>query len=263
MDIVEKYLCAWNSHDVEAIRQCFHAEGVYIDSNLNEEVSAEQFSQRAGELFTCFPELKITLIERTGSLEQGLMASRWALSGALPGQSLYGVDMLCIKEGLLQSVQVYFDYATGRTFAKVPSLHLKYQPKASNTKSIEKYRTSGLSNNEAVEIHTKLEMLMAESQPFLQPDLSLSMLASALDISTNHLSQVVNSMCGCNFYQYVNRYRIAFSQQLIEADKSQTLTSLVIALDSGFQSTSTFYAAFKKETGMSPSAYRQQLTSAC
>lgn len=263
MDIVEKYLWAWNNHDVEAIRQCFHAEGVYIDSNLNEEVSAEQFSQRAGELFTCFPELKITLIERTGSLERGLMASHWALSGALPGRSLYGVDMLCIKEGLLQSVQVYFDYATGRTFAKVPSLHLKYQPKASSTSSIEKYRTSGLSNNEAIEIHTKLEMLMAESQPFLQPDLSLSMLASALDISTNHLSQVVNSMCGCNFYQYVNRYRIAFSQQLIEADKSQTLTSLVIALDSGFQSTSTFYSAFKKETGMNPSAYRQQLTSAC
>jgi AraC-like DNA-binding protein len=70
---------------------------------------------------------------------------------------------------------------------------------------------------------------------------------------------VVNSLYHKNFHEFVNHHRIAFAKQLLDNDHAQRQTSLVLSLESGFRSTSTFYSAFKKETGVTPSEYRQSL----
>ncbi|MFC3152759.1 helix-turn-helix domain-containing protein [Litoribrevibacter euphylliae] len=262
--ITDQYLEAWNNHDADAILACFHPDGVYIDANLDDEIPASLFALRAQELFDCFPNLTVTIDQRNVQGE-GLVASPWRLSGVLPGKELSGVDMLCIRENKLQSVQVYFSHSTGRLFAKVPSLHLNYRPHQAGEKdeagaqSAEKYRTSGLTREAMLSIQQQLETVMAQDKVFLQPELSLSHLADQLSISTNHLSQVVNSLYHKNFHEFVNHHRIAFAKQLLDNDHAQRQTSLVLSLESGFRSTSTFYSAFKKETGVTPSEYRQSL----
>lgn len=268
MKVSEQYLSAWNRHDSAALLNCFLPDGVYIDANLNDEIPASLFALRAEELFRSFPDLRVTIEEQTKN-ETGVIATRWSLSGALPGKVLRGVDLLCVREDKLQSVQVYFDYKTGLIFSKVPSLHLRYQPQQSEIEvsnkhlgkqtPCHKYRTSGLSLEEATAMKDHLENLMTDKVLFLQPDISLSKLAKLLNTSTNHLSQVINSQFYCNFYDFINRYRIDYVKRIIEKSSTQN-KALSLAIDSGFRSTSTFYSAFKKETGLSPSEYRATLS---
>ena len=267
MDVVEQYLNAWNTHDFKAIEDCFLPEGIYIDSNINEEVSAHQLALRASELFACFPKFKVCVEDRTPNAG-GLVATRWTIHGALPGLVLSGVDMVCIRQGKIQSVQVYFDRDTGRAFAKVPSLHLKYVPRTpsrvdkAGASELIKYRTSGLADQELINIRKALQHLMHAEQRYLDHDVSLSKLADELQVSTNHLSQTINSEFHCNFYQFINELRISFARQLIMSDEAHELKALTISLESGFKSTSTFYAAFKKTMGMTPKEYKIQFEKA-
>jgi AraC-like DNA-binding protein len=264
MDVVEQYLNAWNAHDAMAIEDCFLPEGIYIDSNMNVEVSAHQLSLRATELFISFPNFKVEINERSPNAS-GLVASRWTILGAFPGLTLSGVDIICIHQEKIQSVQVYFDRDTSKIFAKVPSLHLKYVPESRSlidsegVTKLAKYSTSGLSDQELTGISQKVEHLMHAEHRYLDHDLSLSKLADTLQISTNHLSQTINTKFHCNFYQFINDLRINFAKQLIVSNKAPELKVLSISLESGFKSTSTFYAAFKKVTGMTPKEYKMQI----
>ena len=58
---------------------------------------------------------------------------------------------------------------------------------------------------------------------------------------------------GQSFFDYVNGWRIEEAKPLIRNGEQ---TVLAIAYEVGFNSRSSFYAAFKKQTGVTPSAYK-------
>lgn len=119
-----------------------------------------------------------------------------------------------------------------------------------------KYEKSGLSLEMSKKIHASLIELMNKKQPYLDPELTLFTLAEMLGIPSNHLSQVINSVEGKNFFDFINRYRVEHVKEIINLNKYQNFTHLGIALDSGFNSKSSFYRAFKKFTGVTPSSYK-------
>ncbi len=108
----------------------------------------------------------------------------------------------------------------------------------------------------AAELHPwrdKLQQLMADEQPWLEPELTLAELAHRLRTNTSLLSHVINTGCGQNFNDFVNSYRVAEAERKLQ-DPRLTHYSLVgIALESGFNSKSTFNRVFKKLTGRTPS----------
>ncbi|MAA87191.1 helix-turn-helix domain-containing protein [Haliea salexigens] len=120
----------------------------------------------------------------------------------------------------------------------------------------QKYQRSALSPELASSLVEELEALMANKSPFLDPNLSLSNLAQALSVSTNYLSQAINDQLKLNFFDCVNGYRVRHSLPLL-AQSSKTV--LEIAMDSGFNSKSAFYTAFRKHQGMTPGTYRKQV----
>jgi AraC-like DNA-binding protein len=120
----------------------------------------------------------------------------------------------------------------------------------------QKYLRSALSPALASSLVEELEALMASKALYLDPNLSLSNLAQALSVSTNYLSQAINDQLQVNFFDYVNGYRIRHSLPLLAQSPK---TVLEIAMDSGFNSKSAFYTAFRKHQGMTPGAYRKQI----
>jgi len=88
-------------------------------------------------------------------------------------------------------------------------------------------------------------------------NLTLPKLASLVDCSVNHLSQVINSAIGMNFFDYVNQYRIEHAKRLLSQKDGRKLSVLNIAFTVGFNSHSSFYSAFKKASGQTPAQYRQ------
>jgi len=122
-----------------------------------------------------------------------------------------------------------------------------------------KYAKSGLSPDTAKEIHRRLQSVMKNERLFTQPELTLTDLASRLEIHPNYLSQVINDLEGVNFYDYVNALRIEEFKKLVALRENQKYTFLALAYDCGFNSKSAFNRFFKKITGLSPSEYSKKI----
>jgi AraC-like DNA-binding protein len=78
-------------------------------------------------------------------------------------------------------------------------------------------------------------------------------------ISIHDLSYLLNEAFGMNFFRFINLYRIEEAKQLMISEKYRHLNILGIAYSAGFNSKTTFNTAFKKETGVSPSQFMQQV----
>jgi len=115
------------------------------------------------------------------------------------------------------------------------------------------YQKSSLKEELAKEKHNTLTDLMVNQKPYLDPNLTLNSLAQLLDIPPHHLSQIINQFEEQNFNDFVNKYRV---EKFIDlASQVSHLSFLGIALDSGFNSKSTFNTVFKKHKGVTPSQY--------
>ncbi|GAB5418408.1 MAG: hypothetical protein Crog3KO_11650 [Crocinitomicaceae bacterium] len=84
-------------------------------------------------------------------------------------------------------------------------------------------------------------------------DMSLSKMAEILDTPAYKLSKTINEKMDTNFNDLINSKRIDASLVLLEKNKQFTIES--IAQEVGFKSKSTFYRAFKKNKGITPSQY--------
>ncbi|WP_109436306.1 helix-turn-helix domain-containing protein [Aquimarina sp. AU119] len=102
----------------------------------------------------------------------------------------------------------------------------------------------------------ELEFLMKEAKIYRDANLGLDSISTELNISGNYLSQLVNKVTGRNFTDYVNGFRIEDAKSKLRNPEFINYTIIAIALESGFNSKSTFYSAFKKLTGISPKEYR-------
>lgn len=102
----------------------------------------------------------------------------------------------------------------------------------------------------------KVDAYIIEKQRFLDPYLGLEELANELDMSATHLSRLINTYSDHNFSDYINSLRIQQAKELLNDDSFCRYTIVSIGLECGFNSKSTFYAAFKKFTSQTPSEYR-------
>lgn len=105
----------------------------------------------------------------------------------------------------------------------------------------------------------KLDHLMSEEKPYLDPDLTLRSLAEMLDIPANQLSQLLNEGFNQNFSEYINTYRLEAFKSKAADPSQQHLTLLALAFDSGFNSKTVFNTFFKKMMGKTPSAYWKEV----
>lgn len=121
-----------------------------------------------------------------------------------------------------------------------------------------KYENSTLSRAEAAAHLQALTALMETRKPFLDPNLTVSRLATMLHISPRHLSQVINESLQRNFFDFVNAYRIEEAKKALGDFSANRRNVLEIAYESGFNSKSVFNTAFKKFTGLTPTQYRRR-----
>ena len=84
--------------------------------------------------------------------------------------------------------------------------------------------------------------------------LSRREIADAIGVSENHLSRIFRRELGITPWDYLNRYRIKQAKELlISTDRS--ITS--VALEVGFNDPAYFSRVFRKQVGLSPSAFRE------
>ena len=116
------------------------------------------------------------------------------------------------------------------------------------------YARSALDTQAQARLLARLDREMAQKALWQAPVLTLRDLAAAAGAKPFYVSQALNQGRGVSFYDYVNGWRIAEAQRLLrETDRSV----IDIAFSVGFNAKSTFNAAFRKQVGMAPSAWRR------
>jgi AraC-like DNA-binding protein len=121
----------------------------------------------------------------------------------------------------------------------------------------EKYANKKMDKAEATKLVQHLEQLMATKKVYTNADIKLNDLAAKLEISSHQLSQLLNDKLGKSFTAYINDYRIKQACDIIAVDNSLKLEA--VGYEVGFNSKSTFFAAFKKHTGTTPKMFKEQL----
>lgn len=105
-------------------------------------------------------------------------------------------------------------------------------------------------------IEQRLRTAMDRDEAWRNADLTLAELADRVGTTTHKLSAVLNSRVEQNFYDFVNGYRVREVQRLLLQPETTSRTLLTMAMNAGFASKSTFNAVFRRQVGMTPSAWR-------
>ena len=102
----------------------------------------------------------------------------------------------------------------------------------------------------------RINDMMERDKPYLDSELKLSDLATALGTNRNTISSCINSQYGSSFSQFVNNYRISHAQKLMRTQPNMKISE--VWATSGFTTESSFFRSFKAVTGMTPSEWKQK-----
>ena len=94
---------------------------------------------------------------------------------------------------------------------------------------------------------------------YSDPQLTIPDLMSDFDVSERHLFRVFKQFFSVTPHAYLSQYRISMAGRLLATNIDMKIET--ISLRCGYRSRSQFIQAFKKETGSTPSQFRQEIES--
>lgn len=110
-----------------------------------------------------------------------------------------------------------------------------------------------IDNTNAQSLFQEVNRIILDRRLYQHPRLSLRELSTETGVQEKTLSWIINQGAGKNFSEYINQLRVdAACSQLMKLQSGNLLDT---AYAVGFSSKSTFNAAFKKQTGMTPSQF--------
>jgi AraC-like DNA-binding protein len=122
-----------------------------------------------------------------------------------------------------------------------------------------KYKSSHLSADDKQQLLSQIIEVMDTSEEIYSPDFSLERLAMLAGSKYKYVSQVINEYYEQNFNNFLNSYRIKEACKRIDNHgQYANMTIEAIANSVGFRSRSSFFTAFKRITGLTPSEYVRQ-----
>ena len=246
---VTSYIEAWNEQDASSVTEHLCPNGHYIDEVFQQQISREALFEELVDYF----QSDHYFYEVTGDiLTNGkTIAFQYCAKPMAPDSRTaiwHGAEFITLRGNSALEIRDYYQ-------ARV-SL-----PRSQRGDDAARYMKSGLREEMMAQLLEALECLMVERQLYLDPELSLPKLADYLNTTVNHVSQTINAGLQTTFFDYINQKRVEAAIKLMQSDTSSREAILDIALEVGFNSTSTFYNAFRKVTGQTPGAYRQRIVS--
>lgn len=246
-DFVASYFEAWNHRDAGAVASHLASDGTYCDMPLQRTLAG--------------PEL-IAYLQDYFARD----CNRYRLVGEiLSGESTIAFQYQAVPEdGGADAAWTGAEFVTLEGDAAVQiedyyrSPDLELAPGSGGPqwqRRVQRYAKSGLDEDALQQVMRRLETHMERERCYLRADLTLPQLAGEMDCSINHLSQVINAGCGMSFYDYVNGYRVRRATELLAAPDARPILDIALAV--GFNSSSTFYSAFRKVTGKTPAQFRK------
>lgn len=249
-DFVDSYFAAWNSGDATRVAEHLCSGGLYCDEPFQQRLAGTALIAHLAEYF-----------------------SNVSYHYELVGDVLFSDDTVAFQyrefpkdskhaEGSVWGGAEFIQLAGNQAvqindYYRIPGA---VTPRGVTAQDGRRYAKSGLDEQAMAHLLNALEHAMHQERIYLDSELSLPRLAEQLNCSVNHLSQAINAGHSMSFFDYVNQYRVTEAARMLREKDCQFPAILDVALSVGFNSTSTFYTAFKKATGQTPAKYRRNLS---
>ncbi|TJY37768.1 helix-turn-helix domain-containing protein [Pontimicrobium aquaticum] len=174
----------------------------------------------------------------------------WLLIPVERFAGFFDVDIILINNlsSLILPLHIYF--ISFITFSQQNSSKLILKNKLSSESD----------NNELQSIIEQSNTVFIKEKLYLNPDLTLTILAKKIGVREHALSMAINKILQINFFDYVNKQRVLEAQKLLKDPKKKQYTIEHIGTLSGFSSKATFYRAFVKHTGKTPGQFSKSLS---
>ncbi|WP_162843317.1 helix-turn-helix domain-containing protein [Ichthyenterobacterium magnum] len=109
-----------------------------------------------------------------------------------------------------------------------------------------------------VNLFNEIFSYIEKNKLYLNPDLNVSIIANTFNISKGYLSRLISFNSELNFNDYINTLRVEEAKTMLNDKVYNDYTILAIGLESGFNSKTSFYSAFKKFTNKTPNQYKKE-----
>tara|TARA_R110002073_G_scaffold247738_1_gene410669 strand:+ start:571 stop:1719 length:1149 start_codon:yes stop_codon:yes gene_type:complete len=174
----------------------------------------------------------------------------WLLIPVKRFAGFFDVDIILINNFSYLILPLHIYFISFITFSQQTSSQLVLKIKA----------ISEIDKDELQKVIQKSDRSLLEEKLYLNPDLTLTVLAEKISIREHTLSMAINQILKMNFFDYVNKQRVKEAQKLLKNPEKKQYTVEYIGTLAGFSSKATFYRAFAKHTGKTPGQFSKSLT---
>lgn len=235
--------------------------------NLRNSNQFEFIHHIGGHLFSVFIFYKTSLFIKKHKTETNNQYSstndkelKWAknfmLSGVVFTLVMHFLD-LGFLETLINVALLYWICIYGVRQQTVQNLIQKYKP--ATAVKVKEYKTEIKTDSSNKELFKKIEQILSQKKIFQNSNLNIVDIANLTNEHPKKISTVINTISNKNFKSYINSFRIEEAKSILKSDNSDNFSIEGISLEVGFKSKSAFYDAFKKETGTTPTNYKNDL----
>jgi len=178
------------------------------------------------------------------------------------------VDLMITLSEIFFDYNVLWDDFITLTFLIIAMFYLGFNGLKQSTiylpnflgDTLSKYSSySVLQPSESDALRSKIDNCLQQEAMYLDPDLTLRLLAESTAKSERQLSAFLNNEMQLSFYDLINSYRIEEAKKRLLSKAYDNHTIEGIGYSCGFKSRSSFFKLFKKNTGISPSAYKKSM----
>ena len=176
----------------------------------------------------------------------------WILEDIIPFRNEMVLSYFAAQSGILTLFTIFWIGYNGFSQAEIfkQKIFITVEPKSEikpDTKPI-------LAKDK--ETYCYLQDYLGTSKVFTNPKLNLAMLSKGANLKEKEVSRIINQQANCNFYQFINQFRVQEYKNMMLLPRAKQLSTLGIAEEAGFSSKSTFYTAFKSIEGITPKQYQ-------
>ena len=105
----------------------------------------------------------------------------------------------------------------------------------------------------------RMDAYMAEKQPFRQKEFNTFTISRDLEVPQHHIAYLFKYVLKKSFVDYRNEYRVNYVIDFFKKGGHKHYTLETIGQDAGFNSRSTFFFDFKKNTGKTPMQFLKEI----
>ncbi|AEM71901.1 transcriptional regulator, AraC family [Allomuricauda ruestringensis DSM 13258] len=190
----------------------------------------------------------------------GYYFAKYRNTGPLPDHfPVFSISVLILLVCFV--VQAYIEgitvYATGSVLAVVLLYFISYKILQNSSLLNDVSNGKTLNKDEVDEVISTLNTIFEKEKLHRSKGLTVADVSRVSGHASYRVSQAINQKLGLRFNDYVNKFRIKEATTRLK-DTTANDKVEVIADEVGFSSMSSMYQAFKKETGLTPHAYRRR-----